>query len=57
MEMFHVKRDGASFVSLASAQAQKLVHFTAPPFKIEPAALGFDFVLPAGGVRAQGRFT
>ena len=34
----------ADSISLASPQAGSLAHSVAPPFKIEPAALGFDFV-------------
>ena len=34
----------ASFRSFASAQVPKLSHSAAPPLKIKPASLGFDFV-------------
>ena len=46
VSMFHV---GASFISLAPTFFQKSerTHAAAPPFQIEPAALGFDLVLGA----------
>ena len=38
----------ASFISFASGQGQKLSHSAAPPLKIKPTSLGFDFVRRRG---------
>ena len=40
-----IVRDDVFFIKTSS-----LIHFAAPPFKIEPAPLGFDFVFGACGV-------
>ena len=54
----HRHHVGASFVSLAPTFLQKSerAHAAAPPFQIEPAALGFDLVLGAS-LEAAGIYT
>ena len=53
LQPYHVVADFVSFATAFSfsKQTSSLIHSVAPPFKIETASLGFDFVgRPAGGI-------
>ena len=43
----HVVADFVSFATTFYFKKSSLIHSVAPPFQIEPAALGFDLVLGA----------
>ena len=53
LQPYHVVADFVSFATTFSfsKQTSSLIHSVAPPFKIETALLGFDFVSrPVGGL-------
>ena len=46
--MFHMKRRRSKLrIACFAARRQKCAHSAAPPLKIKPASLGFDFVFAA----------
>ena len=54
----HVVADFVSFATTFYSKKSSLIHYVAPPFRIEPAALGFDSVFGANlKVNASKVFT